>query len=179
MLRVFLMFSIGFSAVPKICYVDKDSAMVKVLTEGQMDILSNDGVVSKQPGISFETCAAQGHNRHGRIEARIRMLQDTFDRSDIKGIKLHSLGWQTFAKVVEHEVNSIPIGFLQHQDDVAPLLRVLTPNFLKLNAASNRSPKDLFVLPDSGHDLISRLEDAYRTFFKVCTLDCSAPGMAI
>ena len=121
------------AAVPKICYIDKDSAMMKVLNEGQIEIISNEGVIAKQRGIQFETCAAQGHSRHGRIEARIKMLQEAFTRSDIKGIRLHSLGWQTFAKVVEHEVNSIPLGFLEHKEDVAPLLRILTPNFLKLN----------------------------------------------
>ena len=50
------------STVPKICYIDKDSALMKVLTEGQMHVVSNDGVVAKQRGITFKTCPAQGHN---------------------------------------------------------------------------------------------------------------------
>ena len=87
------------STVPKICYIDKDSALMKVLTEGQMHVVSNDGVVAKQRGITFKTCPAQGHNAHGRIEARIKMLQEALERSDVKGIKLHSLGWQTFSKL--------------------------------------------------------------------------------
>lgn len=154
-------------AVPKICYIDQDSAMMKALSEGQVELISNDGVVARQRGIRFETCSSQGHNAHGRVEARIKMLQEAFQRSDMKGIKLHSLGWQSLGKVIEHEVNSIPLGFLQHQDDAAPLLRVLTPNLLKLNAAANRSPRDLFVLPSSGNDLMSNLEDAYKLFFRV------------
>ena len=128
-------------AVPKICYVDKDSAIVKVLSDGQIQIMSNYGILAKQRGITFETCVAQGHSAHGRVEARIKMLQEALERSDMKGFRLHSLGWQTLAKILEHEVNSIPLGFLHHQEDAAPLLRVLTPNFLKLNAASNRSLK--------------------------------------
>ena len=81
------------------------------------------------------------------------------------------MGWQTFAKVVEHEVNSIPLGFLEHKEDVAPLLRILTQNFLKLNAANNRSPKDLFSLPHGGSDLTSRLEEAHRLFFRMWNED--------
>ena len=136
-----------------------------------MHVVSNDGVVAKQRGITFKTCPAQGHNAHGRIEARIKMLQEALERSDVKGIKLHSLGWQTFSKVVEQQVNSIPLGFLYHEEDSAPLLRILTPNFLKLNAAANRAPRDLFLLPETGPDLISRLEKAYELFFRIWNED--------
>ena len=84
------------------------------MSDGQIEVISNEGIIAKQRGITFKTCSAQGHNQHGRVEARIKMLQDAFERSDVKGIKLHSLGWQTFCKVVEQQVNSIPLGFLYH-----------------------------------------------------------------
>ena len=48
-----------------------------------------------------------------------------------------------------------------------PLLRILIPNFLKLNAGANRSPGSLFTMPDSAPDLMKRIEEAYRTFYKV------------
>jgi len=54
---------------------------------------------------------------------------------------------------------------------VAPLLRILTPNLLKLNAANNRAPKDLFTLPNSGNDLMSKVEDAYKLFYEVWNTD--------
>ena len=95
------------------------------------------------------------------------MLQEAFERSDLKMFRLHGLGWQTLAKRIEHDVNSIPLGFLTHREDCAPMLRILTPNFLKLNAGSNRSPCNLFSLPESGSDLTKRIEDAYKTFFKI------------
>ena len=159
------------AVVPRVCYIDKDAAIMKVLTEAQLEVVSNDGVISRQRGIMFETCSAQGHNAHGRIEARIKMIQEVFNRSEMRNFKLHSLGWQTFAKAVEHEINSIPLGYLQHQDGMAPMLRVITPNFLKLNAAANRSPKDLFTLPSSGQDLMSRVEEAYKLFFRIWNND--------
>ena len=99
------------SVVPKICYIDRDSAIVKIFL---VKVISNDGIISKQRGIAFEACSPQGHNMHGRVEARIKMIQHAFERSEIKGLKLHSLWWQTFAKTVAHEINSIPLGFLQH-----------------------------------------------------------------
>ena len=155
------------ACVPKIMYVDKDSAFIKVLSEGELEIISNDGVLAVEKGIRFQTCPAQGHNAHGRIERRIRMVQESFDRSGMKGFKLTGLGWQTVAKRLEHDCNSIPLGYLSHREDTAPLLRILTPNFLKLNAGANRSPSTLFTLPSGSTDIMKHIEEAYRTFYKV------------
>ena len=95
------------------------------------------------------------------------MVQEAFERSDMKKFKLTGLGWQTVAKRVEHDVNSIPLGYLSHREENAPLLRILTPNFLKLNAGSNRSPSTLFSQPTSSSDVMKQIEDAYKTFYKV------------
>ena len=100
------------ACVPKIMYIDKDRALVKALSEGELELLSNDGVLSVEKGIRFETCPPQGHNVHGRIERRIGMVQVAFERSGLKGFKLTGLGWQTIAKKVEFEVNLVPLGYL-------------------------------------------------------------------
>ena len=89
----------------------------------------------------------------------------------MKETKLHSFGWQCLGMIIEYEVNSIPLRFLQHQEDAAPLLRVITLNLLKLNAAANKWPQDLFVLPNSGNDLMYRLTEAYKLFFYVWNED--------
>ena len=155
------------TCVPKIFHIDKDGALMKAVLEGEINILSNSGIIAQERGMVFQTCPPQGHSAHGRIERRIKMLQEAFERSDLKMFRLHGLGWQTLAKRIEHDVNSIPLGFLTHREDFAPMLRILTPNFLKLNAGSNRSPCNLFSLPESGSDLTNRIEDAYKTFFKI------------
>ena len=157
--------------VPKIFYIDRDSALIKVLSEGTVDLLSSNGILSRERGIVFQTCPPQGHNMHGRIERRIKMLQEALERSDMKMFKLHSLGWQTLCKRIEHDVNSIPLGYLTHREDCAPMLRILTPNFLKINAGANRSPNTLFQLPDSSSDLTQRVEDAYKTFYRIWNED--------
>ena len=99
------------------------------------------------------------------------MIQECLERSEMKGLKLHSLGWQTVAKCLEHEVNSIPLGFLQHQTDAGPLLRVLTPNSLKLNTSSNRSPAGLFTIPETPTKLMDDIEECYKLFYKVWNTD--------
>ena len=70
------------------------------------------------------------------------------------------------AKSVEHEVNSIPLGYLTHLEDNAPLLRILMPNFLRLNAGATRSPSTLISIPKDSGDLMSRVKDAYQACCK-------------
>ena len=89
----------------------------------------------------------------------------------MKSPKLHALGWQTLAKTIEREVNSIPIGFLNHQTDFAPLLRVLTPNSLKLKTSGDRAPSGLFTLPHSANDLISKIKKKYELFYEIWNTD--------
>ena len=153
--------------VPKIFFVDKDGALMKCLKEGELEVLSNSGVIAQERGIHFETCASQAHSAHGRIERRILMVQEAFERSEFKKFKLHGLGWQTVAKSVEHEVNSIPLGYLTHKEDNAPLLRILTPNFLRLNAGANRAPSTLFSIPNESGDLMDRIQRAYKSWYTV------------
>ena len=93
------------------------------ICEAELDIVSTDGSIAKEKGIAFETCSAQGHNAHGRIERKIKLVQEAFDRSELKKFKLHGLGWQTLAKSVEHQVNSIPLGYLTHREDNASVLK--------------------------------------------------------
>ena len=146
-------------------------AVMKALLEGEVDIRDQFGIISRERGVTFQTCVSQGHSAHGRVERRIKMIQECLDRSGLKATKLHSLGWQTIAKTLEHDVNSIPLGFLQHQTSNGPLLRVLTPNSLKLNSSSNRAPSGLLNLPNSAADLMDDVERKYNLFYKIWNED--------
>ena len=53
----------------------------------------------------------------------------------------------TIAKVVKRELNSVPLGYLQHQrDGNSALLRILSPNSLKLATNTAHSPPGLFTV---------------------------------
>ena len=153
--------------VPKICYPDKDGALMKALQDGEVNVQDMQGRLHKERGLYFETCLPQGHYQHGRIERKIRQLQDSLDRSDIRKSRVTATGWQTIAKAIEHEVNSVPLGFLYHQGNANPLLRVLCPNLLKNGTFSNRAPKGLFSIPNSVEDLMSNVENTYNLWFQV------------
>ena len=154
-------------AVPKVFFPDRDGALIKCLKEGEIDIISSSGILSRERGIIFETCVSQGHESHGKIEAKIKTIQESLERSGIKNRRLNSMGWQTIAKAVEHEVNNIPLGYLLHQGEKAPLLSVLRPNLLKLNTASERSPAGLFDVPNRPIDLMHKIKEVYELWYRV------------
>ena len=155
------------ACVPKVFFPDKDGALLKLLAEGEVDLRNLEGILSKERGICFRTCSAQGHSAHGRIEARIKMIQESLERSSIKKEKLHSLGWQTVAKLVEREVNSIPLGYLHHETDMGVLLRVLSPNCLKLNTSSDRAPAGVFSVPRTAASMMKKIETTYTLWYKI------------
>ena len=158
-------------SVPKICYPDKDGALMKALREGEVNLQDLQGRLHRERGIWFETCAAQNHSAHGRIERRIRMVQDSLERSGMKSSKNTATGWQTIAKAVEREVNNIPLGFLYHQGTGNPLLRVLCPSLLKNSTFSDRAPKGLFSIPNSPESLMTKIEDTYNLWFQIWNID--------
>ena len=77
------------------------------------------------------------------------------------------MGWQTIAKTVEISVNSVPLSYLYHRrDGVGSILRILTPNMLKLSTNSEIAPKGMFTGPDL-EGLTDRIRDIYNLWNKV------------
>ena len=136
-------------SVPAICYPDEEGGLMKALSEGEVDMVDLAGTLSRQRNIKFVPVVPQGHSAHGKVEKRIHMLQQSLERSEIRNSRCTTSGWMTIAKLIEHSVNSIPIGFYHHQKDGSPpLLRLLTPNSLKLVTMSNRAPAGPFTIPN-------------------------------
>ena len=46
--------------VPKICYIDKDSAMMKVLSEGQVQVMSNEVLCRHLEGLHLKRVLSRG-----------------------------------------------------------------------------------------------------------------------
>ena len=96
------------------------------------------------------------------------MLQQSLEQSELRKSRCTALGWQTIGKLIEHRVNSIPIGFLQHQvGGKNNLLRVLTPNSLKLITTSDRAPAGLFDIPDAPADLMDKIREKYELWYHI------------
>ena len=85
-----------------------------------------------------------------KIEKKIHMLQECLERSKLKDTATTATAWMTVGKMIERTVNSIPMGYLFHgSGGNNPLLRILTPNSLRLISASDRAPAGLFNIPNN------------------------------
>ena len=156
------------TTVPKICFPDREGGLIKSLSQGEIDITDLSGTLRRQRGIIFEAVVPQGHYRHGKVEKRIHMLQQSLERSQIRNSRCTATGWQTLAKLIERSVNSIPIGFLHHQSGgLNPLLRILTPNSLKLITTSDRAPIGVFNIPDGAAGIMENIDQKYETWYQV------------
>ena len=66
--------------VPKVILPDADEAMMEALRDGVIEIADLEGTLAVEHGINFQVCLPQGHWEHGRVERRIRMLQESLER---------------------------------------------------------------------------------------------------
>ena len=156
------------TAVPKIVFTDEEGGLTRSLAHGEINLVDLSGILSRQKGIEFVTVVPQGHSSHGRIERRIQMLQKSLEQSTMRNSRCTATGWQTIAKLLEHTVNSIPIGFLHHQTGgLNTKLRILTPNSLKLITTSDRAPVGLFDIPSSPTDIMDNISMKYESWYRV------------
>ena len=156
------------TAVPKIIYSDEEGGLTRSLAHGEIDLVDLSGTLSRQKGIEFVTVVPQGHSSPGRIERRIQLLQKSLEQSNMRNSRCTATGWQTIAKLLEHTVNSIPIGFLHHQaGGINNKLRILTPNSLKLITTSDRAPIGVFDIPNSPTQILGNIRMKYEAWYRV------------
>ena len=54
-----------------------------------------------------------------------------------------------------------------HDGESRPLLKILRPNLLKTNTASDRAPASLLTVPDRASDLFHKVEDVYNLWYRL------------
>ena len=154
-------------SVPKILLPDADGAMMEALRDGVIETSDLEGSLAVEYGIAFETCPPQGHWEHGRVERRIRMLQESLDRSGMKGTRCHATGLLTIAKAIERQVNDVPLGLLEQPTRGGNILRILSPNMLKLNTRTIRALKGILTIPNQAGDLMANVQKIFNLWYQV------------
>ena len=99
------------------------------------------------------------------------MIQESLNKSTLRNSRNTATGWQTIAKIIEREVNNIPLGYLHHQGSSNPLLKVLTPSLLKNGSLTDRAPKGIFKIPNSPEDILKTTIEKYNLWFKVWNIE--------
>ena len=154
--------------VPTIVHVDQDSGAMSGFRDAELDYVDLKQQLHRQYGIEFVTCPVSGHHQHGLVERTIRSIQETFNDYDLKKKRLHTIGWQTFCKLAENAYNNIPFGYSYgREQDNTELLRILTPNMLRVGKINSRAIQGPIRLPVSKRELLDHVDKLYSGWFKV------------
>ena len=122
----------------------------------------------KEQGIRCEVAPVSGHNFHGLIERKIRSVQESFDKIGLSSKRGHATGLQTIAKLIENTLNNLPLGFSYgRSDENTPLLRLITPNMLRLGRLNSRAIDGPVKFPTGPKDLMQNVEKIYDAYYKV------------
>ena len=123
--------------VPKVVMIDEDSALIKAMREVEVDILDTKFKLHTEYGIEFSVCPVSGHYHHGQVERKIRSVQESLQEAGLYSKKLFATGLQTLFKLVENQINNLPLGFSYGRDqDNSPLLRMISPNMLRVGRSN-------------------------------------------
>ena len=153
---------------PKFLVLDKESSFMKVVKDAEIDLQDVALKCWREHGIKFQTAPVAAHNFNGLVERKIRSIQEAFEKMELKQMRLHSTGLQTFAKCVENLLNNLPLGFAFGKDaTTTPLLKLITPNMLKLGRLNSRSLSGPIKLPKGPKPMMDKLEKIYNAFFRI------------
>ena len=154
--------------IPTKVLVDLDSGALAGFQGAELDFHDLQHRLWTQHGISFATCPKGGHDQHGLVERVIKSIKETFLDAGLDKMRIHSLGWQTFAKIAENSYNNIPIGFSYcRSHDNTELLKIITPNMLRVGRINSRAIQGPIRLPASNRELFTHVEIIYKAWFKI------------
>ena len=158
---------------PKYLLLDQEKSFMKAVKDAEVDLKDLSLRCFKERGILCKTAPVSGHNYTGLIERKIRTVQDTFEKIGLKNKKLHATGLQTVAKLVENNLNNLPLGFSYGKDaDNTPLLKIITPNMMKIGRLNSRAVDGPIRFPTGPKDLMVKVEEVFDAFFQVWNISC-------
>ena len=86
---------------PKKLLIDEGGQLVsgcEVVVLNMMDIKAQ---LNREFGIEFETCPVGGHNYHGKVERKIRTVQDSLNKS-VCNARLSTMEWETLCAEISN-----------------------------------------------------------------------------
>ena len=158
---------------PKFLLLDQDSSFMKVVREADINLIDLSYQVFKEHGVRCEVSPVAGHNYTGLIEAKIFRVQQCLEKIGLKNQRIHSTGLQTFAKLVESHLNSLPMGFSYGKSsDNTPVLKIISPNMLKIGRLNARTLMGPVKFPAGPKGLMKNVDEIFTAFFRVWNISC-------
>ena len=153
---------------PRFLILDKESSFMKVVKDAEISLEDVNLRSFKEFGIEFKAAPVGAHNFNGLAERKIRSVQESFEKMDLKSERIHSSGLQTLAKLVENKLNNLPLGYSFGRDaTTSPLLKLLTPNLMRMGRINSRCMTGPVKMPRGPKEMMSKVERLYEAWFKI------------
>ena len=153
--------------IPKVLMMDQDSALIKAMSEVEIQFKDTKLKLHQEWGIEFFTCPVSGHNQHGQVERRIMTAQESLTEAGLQSKRLHATGLQTMLKMTENQLNNLPLGYSYGRDqDNTPLLKMWTPNMLHIGR-NNERELDGPMREPAGGGLLDKVQESYEAWYKI------------
>ena len=153
---------------PSHVFCDRDSAGMSAFNIAEVEVRDLQLRLHRDKGITFSLCPVAGHDRHGHVERVIRSVQESFEDCGLKKKILHATGLQTVCKLVENQYNNLPLGYHYARDaDNSPLLKIITPNMLRVGKVNRRAIDGPIRMPKDRLEILARVNESYDSWFKV------------
>ena len=149
---------------PKKLLPDAGSQLLKGCKEMQLEFYDLKHRLHKEFGVEFETSPIGAHYVHGRVERKIRHVQESFLKASDKQ-RLSVLQWETLADQVANSINNQPIAVGNIVEEVENL-DILTPNRLLLGRNNERSPTGDLKTTSDASKIIKANGDIFRLWFE-------------
>ena len=149
---------------PKKLLPDEGSQLVKGCKVMKLEYYDIKHRLHRDFGIDFETCPAGAHNEHGRVERKIRHIQESFMKVT-ENSRLSVLQWETVGDQVANSINNHPIAVGNIVDEVENL-DILTPNRLMIGRNNDRSPTGNFELTSDPRRILQSNTDILNAWFE-------------
>ena len=154
--------------MPSILILDQETSFMKMVKDSEINLLDIQQRSFTEHGIKFVTAPVAGHNFIGLTERKIRTVQETFEKMDLKSVRLHATGLQTFCKLVENQLNNTPLGYSYGRDaNNTEILKIITPNMLKNGRLNSRSLKGPLKFPTGPADYLKKVHETFNAFYKI------------
>ena len=131
---------------PKKLLADSGSQLVNGCENMVLNLCDVKGKLSTEYGVEFTVCPVGGHNFHGKVERKIRIIKETI-RKTAHDARLSVLEWETLSSEIANTINNLPVAIGNETEDLENL-DLITPNRLKLGRNNDRSPVGVIEVSD-------------------------------
>ena len=149
---------------PKLLLIDEGSQLKKGCETMRINFRDVQHRLNKNLQVEFETCPVGGHNFHGKVERKIRMIRESIEKT-VHNERLSIIHWETLSSQISNSANNMPIALTNSTADLENA-DLITPNRLRLGRNNERSPIGTLELISDPVKLMQKNNCIFNTWFE-------------